>query len=391
MQDELSRQLEAEEKEIRQIAGRRIRELRKSLGLTSVDLANRAGISQGQLSKIENGKAVISVATLAGLCQVLDRPLSYLFQKEEEIPRVLGTMTTVAGPESRAVEWFAQEVGRQSKGRMSLIPIMATILGSAPDQVEMLCQGVIDVFIEELIFYHHLAEPVKITSLPYAFSSDEHLLNYLDSDFFEQNVHQPLIKNRIRIINRSWNWRRGLERVLVSTKPITCPQETEGLRVRIFDAPILARFWEQMGAEPVTVNWPDVKKAWDNGEFDILPTHKAHLYPLGFCRRGRFVTLLDDIPPALAVAVNDQKYSALPPGVQHALCKACDAAGDYFSEIIRQAEPENQAANMAEYGAVYLKVDLDPWREKARKIIDDLVKKGELSHAVRDAVQQCAS
>ncbi len=50
MQDELNRQLEAEEKEIRRIAGRRIRELRKSLGLTSVDLADMAGISQGQLS-----------------------------------------------------------------------------------------------------------------------------------------------------------------------------------------------------------------------------------------------------------------------------------------------------------------------------------------------------
>jgi len=67
-------------------------------------------LSQGQLSKIETGKAALSIGALTSLCQILGRPLSYLFQKDEEIPRVLGTMTTVAGPESRGLAWFAGEV-----------------------------------------------------------------------------------------------------------------------------------------------------------------------------------------------------------------------------------------------------------------------------------------
>ncbi|MDO9111072.1 MAG: helix-turn-helix transcriptional regulator, partial [Desulfatirhabdiaceae bacterium] len=96
--------------------GAKIRELRIAAGLTAVELALRAGLSQSQISKIETGKAALSIASLTSLCQILGRPLSYLFQKDAEIPRILGTMTTVAGPESRGLAWFADEVRRLTGG-----------------------------------------------------------------------------------------------------------------------------------------------------------------------------------------------------------------------------------------------------------------------------------
>ena len=109
-----------------------------------------------------------------------------------------------------------------------------------------------------------------------------------------------------------------------------------GLKVRIFESPLLARFWEELGAKPVVIPWPKLRRAWLKGEVDLLPTQKAHLYPLGFCRRGRFVTLIGDVPPQLMVAVNEARYNCLPPGVQTALVEACDAAGDFFS---REVDP----------------------------------------------------
>lgn len=370
--------LSEDEIRIRRMVGSRIRELRQALDLRATELAARAGISQSQLSKLENGKASISIPVLTSLCRVLDRPLSYLFQKEEEIPRVLGTMTTVSGPENRGLMWFASEVNRRSGGHMSIIPLWATVLGSAPDQVAMLRQGVIDLFIEELIFYQHLAPAVKLISLPYVFSDDAHLLSFLGSPFFQERVREPLAKSGIRILNRRWNWRRGLERVLVARRPITRPQEVKGLKVRIFDSPALARFWEELGARPVVVPWPRVREAWEAGEFDLLPTHRSHLYPLGFCRQGRFVTLLGDVPPALAVTVNEQKYLSLPPAVQSALVESCDAAGEFFSEEIRRAEVGNQEANLRQYGAVYLQVDLEPWRRAAREVVERLAREGSV-------------
>ncbi len=380
--------LTEEERQIRQVVGLRIRELRKSMGLTTTVLAAKANISQSHLSKLENGKASVSIPILTRFCQIFDRPLSYFFQRDEEVPRVLGTTTTVPGPENRGIERFAAEVHRRSQGRMSLIPLWATALGSAHEQVHMLKQGIIDLFIEELIFYQHIVPPVNLISLPYVFTNDSHLLNFLESPFFQDKIRRPLMEQGIRILNRRWNWRRGLERVLVSRKPITRPEEIKGQRVRIFDSPALARFWEGMGAHPVVVHWPRVKEAWARGEFDLLPTHRSHLFPLGFCRHGRYVTLLGDVSPALAVVVNEQKYASLPPRIQSALEKACEAAGTFFTGEIRRSKETHEVQNLSRYGAVYLKVDLAPWKETAARIIKEMSQEGTIDKKTWETLQQ---
>ena len=357
---------------VRRQVGAKIRELRQAAAMTAIELARTAGLSQGQLSKIETGKAALSIAALTELCLVLERPLSYLFQREAEIPRVLGTMTTVPGPESRGTAWFADQVARRSQDRLSLVPLKATVLGTQTRQAAMLREGLIDLFIEDLPAFRDLVPALDLLSLPYVFKNEASLAAFLQSDPFEQMVRQPLLEQGVRPVNRLWNWRRGLEWVILATRPITHPDQVRGLRVRIFESPLLAEFWKVLGAKPVVIPWPRVRRAWLRGEVDLLPTHKAHLYPLGFCRRGRFVTRLGDVAPVLMVAVNEARYSILPPPLQSALADACDEAGDFFSAEVARAEPENEILNMRRHAVSYLTVDPQPWRTAGRRAAETL-------------------
>ncbi|MFZ3046168.1 MAG: TRAP transporter substrate-binding protein DctP [Desulfatirhabdiaceae bacterium] len=368
--------------------GRKLRELRTVAGLTAVELALQAGLSQSQISKIETGKAALSISSLTILCQILGRPISYLFQKDEEIPRVLGTMTTVAGPESRGLAWFATEVYRLSNGRLSLVPLQATLLGSQIHQTAMLKEGFLDLFIEDLPAFRELAPALDLLSLPYVFHSTDHQTAFLQSTGFDQMIRQELMLQGIRPINSRWNWRRGQEWVILATRPIIHPDQVKGLKVRIFESPILAHFWKELGAEPVVIPWPKVRRAWLRGEVDLLPTHKTHLYPLGFCRRGRFVTLLGDVSPQLMVAVNEARYNCLPPGIQTALVDSCDAAGEFFSAEVVRSEAENEQINMRRYGVTYLKVDLKPWQTAAGRITRALIPEWPAVRMMWDTIQQ---
>ena len=348
--------------------GARIRELRRAKGLTSVQLATMAGISQSQLSKIETGKATISVKILGQLCHTLERPLSYLFQSDQEVPRVLGTLNTVAGPESEGVNWFAEEVRRRTRGRMSLIPLRASQLGPPADQVEQLRQGVIDLFIEELAHFQRYLPALNLFSLPYTFTSDAKLNDFLESEYFDEHIRSKLLEHGFRFLNRKWNWKRGLQWVLVSHQPIVGPEQIRGLRVRIYDSRLLQRFWEEMGAIPVVVPWPEVKDALRLKEVDVVPTHKAHVFPLGFCQHARYITLLGEDAPVLGVAINELKYRVLPPDIQDALHDACDASGDRFFRVVQESEQRNEALNITTYQGVYLKVDAAPWQSQAIRI-----------------------
>lgn len=52
--------------------GKKIVEMRNDLGLTQVALAERCGISQGTLSKIESNSRGMSIGTLVRLSAALD-------------------------------------------------------------------------------------------------------------------------------------------------------------------------------------------------------------------------------------------------------------------------------------------------------------------------------
>lgn len=59
--------------------GAAIRTHRRRLGMTASELAQRAGLSQGMLSKIENGQTSPSLATLSALAGALGVPLHAFF------------------------------------------------------------------------------------------------------------------------------------------------------------------------------------------------------------------------------------------------------------------------------------------------------------------------
>src|SRR5260221_14718509 len=65
-------------------SGRQVRELRRKLGITVVELAKIADLSQGMLSKIENGAISPSLGTLKALSHALNVPVPAFFRRCEE-------------------------------------------------------------------------------------------------------------------------------------------------------------------------------------------------------------------------------------------------------------------------------------------------------------------
>jgi transcriptional regulator with XRE-family HTH domain len=64
--------------------GAEVRRLRKDLDLTASELSVAAGISNGMLSKIENGSISPSLATLAALAKALNIPIARFFRENGE-------------------------------------------------------------------------------------------------------------------------------------------------------------------------------------------------------------------------------------------------------------------------------------------------------------------
>lgn len=64
--------------------GATLRALRTELGMTTTDLANKVGISQAQVSRLENGRQGFRSGTVVKLAKVLKVPPFRLFMTEKD-------------------------------------------------------------------------------------------------------------------------------------------------------------------------------------------------------------------------------------------------------------------------------------------------------------------
>ncbi|ELI6428510.1 helix-turn-helix transcriptional regulator (plasmid) [Vibrio harveyi] len=61
------------------IVGKKIKEIRKKKALTIQELAEISGVSEGHVSRLENGLKSPTISTLEKLANALDVPIVYFF------------------------------------------------------------------------------------------------------------------------------------------------------------------------------------------------------------------------------------------------------------------------------------------------------------------------
>lgn len=65
--------------------GSRLKQLRKSKGLTAAQLADKVNITREHLSSVENNIKTISLSTLQKICDTLDISMTDFFAEEDEL------------------------------------------------------------------------------------------------------------------------------------------------------------------------------------------------------------------------------------------------------------------------------------------------------------------
>ena len=188
------------ENQIQESVGLKVRDLRKSAGLSSVDLARATGISQGHLSKIETGKATISVKALSQICRHFNRPLNYLFQKEEASYILMGTLNIGEGPEKDTILWLGEELERTTGQMLSLVRLEAHQLGTVTNPVEYLHKGSLHLFMDDLYLFRKYVPEFDLFSLPYLFQDTAQHQSFLGSSIFEERFRDPLLEDRKSVV-----------------------------------------------------------------------------------------------------------------------------------------------------------------------------------------------
>jgi transcriptional regulator with XRE-family HTH domain len=105
--------------------GERIKQRRTELGWTQDVLAQKAGLSKGFLSDVENGKRNVSAENLLDIARVLSLSLDYLMTGEEE-QKSAQKMVEIPGP----LAAFAAAEGLSFPKTLTLLQLQRQIVAN---------------------------------------------------------------------------------------------------------------------------------------------------------------------------------------------------------------------------------------------------------------------
>jgi transcriptional regulator with XRE-family HTH domain len=154
--------------ELERAIGNQVRRYRKQMGLTVTELAGRAELSPGMLSKIENGNISPSLATLRALSAALNVPVTALFRQFEEqrdatfVPAGKGLLIDRRG--TRAGHQY-QLLGHGINSEVSVEPYLITL--SEESEVFPIFQhaGVEFIYmLEGVVTYRHANATYRLTA-----------------------------------------------------------------------------------------------------------------------------------------------------------------------------------------------------------------------------------
>ncbi|MFW2852686.1 helix-turn-helix domain-containing protein [Sphingomonas sp. TX0543] len=150
------------ERSLEKALGNQIRTIRRQHDLSVTDLASAAGISNGMMSKIENGAISPSLSTLQAISAVLQIPLSSLFASFEErqdcsyVPAGQGLSIERRGTK---VGHVYQLLGHVLRGDVAVEPYLITLRENAAAHTSFRHSGVEFIYmLEGDVHYRHGSE-----------------------------------------------------------------------------------------------------------------------------------------------------------------------------------------------------------------------------------------
>jgi transcriptional regulator with XRE-family HTH domain len=144
---------------LEEYVGQEIRGQRKRQGMTMAELAAAADLSQGMLSKIENGQTSPSLSTLAALAKALSVPVSALFTPIETsravsyVPAGEGQKIDRRGTRSGHLY---QLLGQGIGGDVQMEPYLITLSAESETYDQFRHEGIefIHMITGELVYRH---------------------------------------------------------------------------------------------------------------------------------------------------------------------------------------------------------------------------------------------
>lgn len=269
---------------------------------------------------------------------------------------------------------FKSKVEELSDGSIIIDVQAGSVLGSENDVLDAMLtgDGAIDISrISAFALTSYGGHKSTLLSLPYTFVSRDHFWNFAASGLAQEFLMEPQ-ENGFGV--RGLYYGEEGFRHFFTIKEIEGIDDLKGMKLRVSNDPVMSGLIEGLGASPVNISFDELYSALQNGGADGAEQPIVNYQANAFWEIAPTLILDGHTLGAVQVIITDEAWNMLTDDQQAIIMEAGEYASQKNKENSQTKENEVLKQLKSEGVNIVEAVDIAPWQEAAKKVIEDKTK-----------------
>lgn len=208
------------------------------------------------------------------------------------------------------------------------------------------------------------APMAALLAIPYGYRSLKHMDEVASGPIGDEIERQIIDKAAVRPIAY---FARGA-RNLTSNRPISTPDELDGLKMRVPSVPLFVDTWKALGAQPTPMAFSEVFTSLQNGTIDAQENPLALIKSANFNEVQSHVDLTEHVRSWIYLVVSELTWNELSDDDRAAVMQAAGTAQAYERELFT-ADEASLRTELEDEGMTFVEVDREAFAAKAKDAV----------------------
>ena len=300
----------------------------------------------------------------AGLSVLMTLPA---FAQQERVIR-FGHLNNADHPVSFGVKRFAELLAAKSGGKMKVQEFPASQLGNEMQQQSVLQGGVQQMSAPATTSLAGIVKEFGLVDFPFAVSTFAQADALLDGPLGQALIAKLPEKGLVAL----GYWDLGFRNVTNSKRPITKPEDIDGLKIRVIPNPVFLETFKAFKANPVPMPFAELYGALEAKAVDGQENPYAVILSNKFFEVNKFVSATNHVYAANIVLVSKRFWDRLSPVEQKIIADAAIEAQNWQRVVSREVSAK-ALGELTGKGMVYNDIpaaELAKMRAEVRVVYD---------------------
>ncbi|MGD9155996.1 MAG: TRAP transporter substrate-binding protein [Bacillota bacterium] len=288
---------------------------------------------------------------------------------------VAGTMHPAEHPYNIALKYMADQAAKRSKGRVKIDIYMNGQLGSETEMLQNMMMGKeINLLNVSCGNIAPLVSEMDFFALPYLFGGWDKFERAMNGDVGE--IIKGLLAKRDLVVIGMFN---SGDRLLLSTKKkIMSPEDMKGIKMRVWESPIVVETWKAQGAVPVVIAFAEAYTALQTGVVQAAENAVTGIYLQKWYESAKYIALTHHLYMPDPLMIPRKVWIKLPKDIQKLMVKLGKKATTVMIKEQMRVEKE-YLEELSKKGIEIYDVNRKPFVEATRPLVEKFANKRNLN------------